>query len=167
MMTVHTFQHNEQGFALITAIMMLFVATVMGLMVTNSADVEIMLSGAQQRYENNFNVAEAGWIHGAYWVDDLASDPDRVNTSIGDVDDDNYGIRRNFGDGSDGVLSGSPADDTLDNTPYWFQVKHIGDKRSPGNTEKYRRYTYLITSNANNSKSIEVRVTKTLKRGYN
>ena len=49
---------NERGFALITAIMMLFAATILALMVTNSSDIEILLSGAQQRYENNFNVSE-------------------------------------------------------------------------------------------------------------
>jgi hypothetical protein len=50
----------EEGFALITAIMMLFAATVMGLMVMNSSEIEIILSGAQQRYEDNFNVADGG-----------------------------------------------------------------------------------------------------------
>lgn len=54
----HSGLHNEQGFALITAIMMLFAATVMGLMVMNSSEIEILLSGAQQRYENNFNTTD-------------------------------------------------------------------------------------------------------------
>ena len=49
---------REQGFALITAIMMLFVATILGLLVMNSSETEIILSGAQQRYERNFNTAE-------------------------------------------------------------------------------------------------------------
>jgi len=49
---------SEQGFALITAVMMLFAATVMGLMVMNSSETEILLSGAQQRYENDFNITE-------------------------------------------------------------------------------------------------------------
>ncbi|MCK4503059.1 MAG: pilus assembly PilX N-terminal domain-containing protein, partial [Desulfuromonadales bacterium] len=49
---------NETGFALITAVMLLFAATVMGLMVMNSAEIEILLSGAQQRYEDDFNTVE-------------------------------------------------------------------------------------------------------------
>jgi len=49
---------DESGFALITAIMMLFAATILGLMVLNSSDMEISLSGAQQRYERNLNTAE-------------------------------------------------------------------------------------------------------------
>jgi len=51
---------DESGFALITAIMMLFAATIFGLMVLNSSDMEITLSGAQQRYERNLNTAEGG-----------------------------------------------------------------------------------------------------------
>jgi len=54
----HSTHSNENGFALITAIMMLFAATVMGLMVMNSSEIEILLSGAQQRYENNFNTVD-------------------------------------------------------------------------------------------------------------
>lgn len=57
-----TVKPNEHGFALITAIMMLFAATVMGLMVMNSSEIEILLSGAQQRYENNINVADGATI---------------------------------------------------------------------------------------------------------
>ena len=49
---------SEQGFALITALMMLFAATILGLMVMNSSETEIILSGAQQRYERNLNTTE-------------------------------------------------------------------------------------------------------------
>lgn len=54
------FGSNQQGFALITAVMMLFVAMVLGLMVADSSNIEIMLSGAQQRYEDSFNTTEGG-----------------------------------------------------------------------------------------------------------
>jgi len=50
--------NNEKGFALITAMLMLFAATLLGLMVMNSSEIEILLSGAQQRYEDNFNTVE-------------------------------------------------------------------------------------------------------------
>jgi hypothetical protein len=51
---------RQEGFALVTAIMMLFVAMILGLMVVDSADMGILLSGAQQRYEENFNTTEGG-----------------------------------------------------------------------------------------------------------
>jgi hypothetical protein len=51
---------RQDGFVLVTAIMLLFVAMVLGLMVVDSADMEIMLSGAQQRYEDSFNTTEGG-----------------------------------------------------------------------------------------------------------
>lgn len=58
MKSKQTHLNNQQGFALITAIMMLFAATVLGLTVMNSAEIEILISGAQQRYEGNFNTSE-------------------------------------------------------------------------------------------------------------
>lgn len=51
---------RQDGFALVTAIMLLFVAMILGLMVVNSSDMEVMLSGAQQRYEDSLNTAEGG-----------------------------------------------------------------------------------------------------------
>lgn len=50
--------HREDGYVLITAIMLLFVATVLGLMVSGSSLTEVVLSGAQQRYEDDFNTTE-------------------------------------------------------------------------------------------------------------
>ena len=58
MRTTISGKDNQQGFALISAILLLFAATILGLMVMNSSDMEVLLSGAQQRYENNFNVSE-------------------------------------------------------------------------------------------------------------
>ncbi len=58
MMKPYKISIDQRGFALVTAIMMLFAATVLGLMVTNSSEIEILLSGAQQRYENDFNIAD-------------------------------------------------------------------------------------------------------------
>lgn len=51
---------SQQGFVLIVAVMMLFAATIFGMMVINSSDMEILLSGAQQRYEGNMSVSEGG-----------------------------------------------------------------------------------------------------------
>lgn len=58
MKSTYLYLNSEKGFALITAIMMLFAATVMGLMVMNSSEIELLLSGAQHRYESNFNTVE-------------------------------------------------------------------------------------------------------------
>jgi hypothetical protein len=49
---------RQEGFALVTAIMLLFVAMILGLMVVDSSDVEVVLSGAQQRYEDSLNTVE-------------------------------------------------------------------------------------------------------------
>lgn len=165
---------KEQGFALITSLLLLFAATILGMMVMNSSDIEIMLSGAQQRYENSLNVAEAGWVHGAYWLDgNFTTPPDRVNTAIGSPSDIAYSLVRNYGDGGSGVLNnsfpagsadGSPTDQ---NVAYWFKVDYIGNKKVAGSSgNMFRNFTYLITSTANGNQSIEVNVQKVFKVGY-
>jgi Tfp pilus assembly protein PilX len=167
------FQYDEQGFALVTAILMLFSATVMGVMVMNSSETEILLSGAQQRYENNFNVAEAGWIHGVYWLDDLSAAPDRVNTNIADQTVPAYSLVRNYGNGASGELneafSVATADGTLtdQNVPYWFRAHYVSDSKVPGySVGMFRDYTFRITSTANGQQFIQVRTTKVFKTGY-
>lgn len=50
--------NNQRGFALVTSIMMLLAATVLGVMMMNSSETELLLSGALQRYEENFNIIE-------------------------------------------------------------------------------------------------------------
>lgn len=49
---------NQDGYMLITAIMLLFVATVLGLIVSGSSQTEIKLSSALQRFEDDFNTTE-------------------------------------------------------------------------------------------------------------
>ena len=49
---------QQDGFALVIALLMLFVAAVLGVMVMNSSEIGIQMSGAQQRYENAFTVTE-------------------------------------------------------------------------------------------------------------
>jgi hypothetical protein len=51
---------KEDGYVLIVGVMLLFVSTILGLMVISSSKTEIILSGAQQRYEDELNTAEGG-----------------------------------------------------------------------------------------------------------
>jgi len=67
-----TFVKNEQGYALITSILLLLSATVLGLLVMNSSEVEVLISGAEQRYENNFNTVE-GAVNAEAMVLDMSA----------------------------------------------------------------------------------------------
>jgi|GEM_PF-1756589 len=120
---------NKQGFALITAIMMLFAATVMGLMVMNSSEIEILLSGAQQRYERSFTVAEGASNLEAVVLDNKLTINGRSYTKISNTeepsivsptvvtDSDEYDPHRDIGV----ITEPIPAEDTTLNT--WFNAK--------------------------------------------
>lgn len=71
---------NEQGYALITAILLLLSATVLGLLVMNSSEVETLISGAEQRYENNFNTVEGAVNAEAMVIDTSATVTRNGNT---------------------------------------------------------------------------------------
>lgn len=51
---------GEEGYVLIVGVMLLFVATILALTVISTSEVEIILSGAQQRYEGQLNTVEGG-----------------------------------------------------------------------------------------------------------
>ena len=165
---------NEQGFILITSLLMLMVLLVIGIAATNTTTTELQIAGNDKAMKQNFYVAESGWNYAVQWLDNETGQgpPERINTSILDETDANYHIVRNYGDGVDGVLNADFLAGTEDggltdqNTPYWFRVDEQGGKRVAGSGDNYRAFTYLITSNANREQEVEVRVEKILKVGY-
>ncbi|MCD6188229.1 MAG: pilus assembly PilX N-terminal domain-containing protein [Desulfuromusa sp.] len=165
---------NEQGFILITSLLMLMVLLVIGIAATNTTTTELQIAGNDKAMKQNFYVAESGWNDAVQWLDTETEKgpPERINTTILDTTDTNYHIVRNYGDGVDGFLNAEFPAGTEDgvltdqNTPYWFRVDEQGVKRVAGSGDNYRAFTYLITSNANREQEVEVRVEKILKVGY-
>lgn len=51
---------NEEGFTLILGLMVLVLLSLMGMWALNTSDIEIGISGNEQRYQENFNIAEGG-----------------------------------------------------------------------------------------------------------
>lgn len=51
---------NEEGFTLILSLLVLVLLSLMGLWALNTSDIEIGISGNEQRYQENFNIAEGG-----------------------------------------------------------------------------------------------------------
>lgn len=51
---------NDEGFALILSLMVLVLLSLMGIWALNTSDIEIGISGNEQRYQESFNIAEGG-----------------------------------------------------------------------------------------------------------
>ena len=139
--------HNEQGFALITAMMMLFAATVMGLMVMNSSEIEVLLSGAQQRYEQSFTVAEGASNMESVVLDNdlthngrryIVSDPGKKDTMISpeNYTDANFDPQNNLN-----ANPGKPDPDTLDQ---WLTEPDKWPSDSLIAADKSLAYRYMV-----------------------
>lgn len=176
--------NNESGSALIFALLMLVLLTIMGLTGLNNTDFELQIAANDRLNKRDFYVAESGWIHGLQWVVHLnehagIADPDPpavpsglggppfpVNSNITDENDPNRLLIRNYGNGANGILNDSFLSGTEDgivtaqNIPYWFKVEEESNVKAEGDVPGSRDCIYLVTSTADGRKSIEVRVNK-------
>jgi hypothetical protein len=80
---------NEEGFTLILSLMVLVLLSLMGIWALNTSDIEIGISGNEQRYQENFNIAEGstyleasaiGFASNPYYA---ITDPFNFNLKLG------------------------------------------------------------------------------------
>ena len=163
--------NNEEGFVLIASLMMLVVLMIIGIAATNTTIFELQISGNDKAQKMDFYVAESGWQIGVNWLENRDTPPLRVNTSVTNINDPNYWLVRNYGDGANNVLNDGFSSGTEDgaltnqNIPYWYRVEQVKSENIPGSGGNYKKYTYLITSVADGRQAVEVRVEKPFKFG--
>ena len=88
---------NEEGFTLILSLMVLVLLSLMGMWALNTSDIEIAISGNEQRYQENFNIAEGGTYLEASAIGFASNpyyaitDPSNFNLKLGpNPSDDDY-----------------------------------------------------------------------------
>jgi Tfp pilus assembly protein PilX len=157
-----TIIESEKGSALLLALMMLCILTLLGISGSNTTTVDLQIASNEREYVKEFYIADSGWKAGANWLDGLAAPPAYVNTSGTNV--------RNFGNGGQDVTNSTfpptTQDDTIEGVPYWYDVAYLSDSIVPGSGAGYRMFTYSSTSNANQTQEIEVRLNKLFRVGY-
>jgi Tfp pilus assembly protein PilX len=155
---------REEGTAFLIAMLVLMLLTLMGTFALMTTDIEIRIAGNEKEYVRDFYVADSGWKEAAPWLNDRATPPKPVNTSL----DDN--VVKNFGGGGDGITNEDfPAgtqDGTLAGIPYWNRIEYLSNSVAPGSGKEYLRFNYLVTSNAGGGQEIEVTLYKIYKVGY-
>jgi hypothetical protein len=125
---------RQDGFALVTAILLLFVAMILGQMVVDFADMEIMLSGALQRHKDSFNTTEGGAGAEASAVGTRQTIPRNSNThsysvanplvQIQVLPPDNSGTDPLYDPGNDLTLSGPVTVTTTTSPELWPMAGH-------------------------------------------
>ncbi len=153
---------SESGMAMVIAVCVLCVLTLVGFAATTTTTIGLNIAGNERDFVKDFYVADSGWKHGFNWLDGKAAPPYKVNTTGDEV--------RNFADGDTDVTNASFPDGTKDGmiggTPYWFNTTYEFDEVEPGSGRMYRQFAYAIRSVADKNQEIEVRLTKVFKVGY-
>ncbi len=167
---------NENGFALITTILILAILTFIGIAGTNTTIFELKIAGNEKVAYQRFYTADSGWKQSGPFLNVMAAPPTIVNLTFNtgdtayDWDDEYYQIVRNFGDGADGTLNDSfPAnseDGTISNIPYWYRILYLTDNQAIGFGADYREFQYGAICIAESNTEVDTRVKKVFRVGY-
>ena len=138
---------NEEGFMLILSLLVLVLLSLMGLWALNTSDIEIGISGNEQRYQENFNIAEGGTYREASDIGFASNpsyaitDPSNFNQKLGP----NPSVTADYDPGDDmdatvlGNLSTLSAVD-VKKPEEWPHQNLLGDT-----SDNSCDYSYLVT----------------------
>jgi len=145
---------DEKGSALVLALLILVLLTLMGISATTTSTVGVQMAGSEKFYEMAFYSAESGWQRALNWLDDqypgvtqnLVWDGTTFIAVAGSLDQE--------------ATVGIPlANDN--NTQYFVKVEFAGTAPVAGYGTSFRRFNYRVNSvgvGPGNARS-EVRVT--------
>ncbi len=160
---------NEEGSAIIFALMILAVLTILGISTTSTTNTELKIVSNEKQYQRDFYIADSIWKYGAYWLEESGGAPATINDDIS-FSEDELKIVRNFGDAAANDLNDTFVDGTEDglinSIPYWYNAQYDRKEIVAGSSLDYRKFYYIVQSNANKKQEIEVRVSKVYKVGY-
>ena len=132
---------NEKGSALLVALLILVLLTLMGISATTTSTIEVEMAGNEKFYEMAFYSAESGWQQALNWLD--AQYPGVTQNLVWDGDAERFTpVVGNLEDATtDGI---SLADDN--NTEYYVKIEFLGTTVAPGYGTNFRRFTYRVSS---------------------
>ena len=141
MNTIFSNFNNEKGSALVLALLILVLLTLMGISATNTSTVEIQMAGGEKFYEMAFYSAESGWQRGLNWLDNQFPG---VTQNLAWDNETNTFIQV-LGDYEEIEADGIPlANDN--NTEYRVKVQFVGTAPVAGYGTSYRRFNYRVNS---------------------
>lgn len=130
---------SEKGSALVLALLILVLLTLMGISATTTSTVGVQMAGSEKSYELAFYSAESGWQRALNWLDDqypgvtdnLVWDGTNFSPVVGSLEE--------------ATTLGIPlaADN---NTQYFVKVEFAGTGPVPGYGTNFRRFNYRVNS---------------------
>ena len=132
---------NEEGSALVLALLVLVLLTLMGISATTTSTVEVQMAGGERFYELAFYSAESGWQRTLNWLDDQY--PGVTDNLVWDGETNTF--TQALGNLEETHTDGIPlaADN---NTQYFVKVEFTGTTPVPGYGTNFRRFNYRVDS---------------------
>jgi Tfp pilus assembly protein PilX len=159
---------TDKGSAIIMAMMILVLLTIIGITATSTSIFESQIIGNEHRYQIDFYVADSGWKEGAMWLEDSGAPPTKKNPGSSTLvrnwaDEDASNPPPTIQD-----VINTPDNDSLSKygVPYWYQIEFVEDETVAGSGSGWREFVYAARSNANQTQEIEVTLAKIFKVGY-
>jgi len=133
--------NNEKGSALILALLILVLLTLMGISATTTSTVGVQMAGSEKFYEMAFYSAESGWQRALNWLDgqypgvtqnlEWNMEEKTFTQIVGDYEEAQPG----------GILLAQDSD-----TRYLLKIQFTGTAPVPGYGTSFRRFNYRVNS---------------------
>ncbi len=128
---------NEKGSALVIALLILVLLTLMGISATTTSTIEVQMAGSEKFYEMSFYAAESGWQTALNWLDGQYPG---VTKNLGYDQATTTYTEDNFA-APDGIsLAGD------NNSEYFVKIEFVGTAPVPGYGTNFRRFNYRVNS---------------------
>ena len=128
---------NDRGSALVVALLVLVLLTLMGISATTTSTIEVQMAGNEKVHDMAFYAAESGWQTSLNWLDRQYPG---VTQNLGWDEDSQTFVVENYNTSDYIVL----ADDN--DTEYSVTIAFVGTRAVPGYGTNFRRFNYMVDS---------------------
>ena len=131
--------NNEKGSALVLALLILVLLTLMGISATTTSTVGVQMAGSEKFYDMAFYSAESGWQRALNWLD---------GQYLGDVRNRVW-KGTTFEEVTGSLEEEEPVGIPLandNNNQYFLKIALTGTAPVPGYGSSYRRVNYRVNS---------------------
>ena len=146
---------SEKGSAILIAVFVLFILTMLGMYANTTSSVDIQIASNDRDYVHVFYGAESGWQVGVSWIDTRYPLPTihvGLDTDGGDV---------SFSSSKYGTLDTHAIGGA---NSYQVTAQFVGTQHAPGYSTDYRRFRYRITSIGKGTQNAESQVIVTARK---
>lgn len=146
---------SEKGSAILIAVFVLFILTLLGLYANTSSTVDMHIASNDRDYVQVFYAAESGWQVTVSWLDAQYPLP-TVNIGL-----DMSGGSVNFTSSK----YATPDSNSLDNdNSYKAIAEYSGTQKAPGYSTDFRSFMYTVTATGNGNQNAESQVAVTAQK---